>query len=33
MDGKIKGVLTSAYGMYADNLSPAMLNKLNFKIN
>ena len=33
MDGKIKGVLTSSYGMYADNLSPAMLNKLNFKIN
>lgn len=33
MDRKIKGVLTSAYGMYAYNLSPAMLNKLNFKIN
>jgi hypothetical protein len=32
MDGRIKGVLTSAYGMYADNLSPAMLKKLHFKI-
>ena len=27
-DGKMKGVLTSAYGMYADNISTDMLKKL-----
>ena len=27
-DGKMKGVLTSAYGMYADDISTDMLKKL-----
>ena len=28
-DGKMKGVLTSAYGMYADTISTDMLKKLS----
>lgn len=28
-DGKIKGVLTSAYGMYADTINTDMLKKLS----
>ncbi len=30
-DGKIKGTITSAYGMYADSVSNAMLKKLSIK--
>lgn len=30
IDGKLKGVLTSAFGMYADNLHSDMIEKLRF---
>jgi hypothetical protein len=29
-DGTIKGTMTSAYGMYADGISPEMMKKLAF---
>lgn len=29
-DGKLKGTITSAYGLYADNLSTEMIRKLSF---
>jgi len=29
-DGKIKGTLTSAYGMYAESASTEILQKLSF---
>ncbi len=32
-DGNIRGVLTSAYGMYADTASAAILNKLTMHLS
>ena len=30
-DGKYKGLITSAYGVYSDTLSPEMLEKLRYR--
>lgn len=30
-DGAMKGIITSAYGVYADALSPEMLEKLRYR--
>lgn len=31
LDGKVKGLLIDAYGVYSENLSPAMVERLRFK--
>ena len=32
-DGKTKGILTSAYGMYAETINNSMLQKLSFHLH